>query len=336
MLKIGNLAVDPPLFLAPMAGITDRHFRLIVRRIGGVGVVSMEFVSARGIVAGERLAQQIMTFAQEERPLAIQIYGSDPETMAEAARLVEASGADLCDINLGCPANKILKGCRGAALMGDLALTEQILSQVRRAISIPLTVKFRLGLDEHRRNFLDLGRLCEANGVDAVTLHGRTAKQMYSGKADWSPIAELKEELSIPVIGNGDVNRPQEALAMLATTGCDAVMIGRGATRNPWIFQQITAQLHGANGEAAGKPESSIEPTLDERRALILDHFQTVVAHEEAGTALHKLRLFTRWYSYGLPQGQRLRRRIQTLHKAADFALAVEEHFSQLHLEKAA
>ncbi len=336
MLKIGTLAVDPPLFLAPMAGLTDRHFRLIVRRIGGVGVVSMEFVSAQGIVAGERLAKQLMVFAPEERPLAIQIYGSDPATMAEAARMVEASGADLCDINLGCPANKVLKGCRGAALMGNLKLTEEILSRVRRAISIPLTVKFRLGLDERRRNFLELGRLCEANGIDAVTLHGRTARQMYGGQADWSQIARLKEEISIPVIGNGDVNQPQDALNMLATTGCDAVMIGRGATRNPWIFRQIAARLQTLDGHGAVNRERSPEPTLDERRRLILDHFRTVVDHEEAGTALHKLRLFTRWYSYGIPQGVLLRRRIQTLREAAEFSLAVEDHFSRLNLDVAA
>src|SRR5579863_3380487 len=226
-----------------MAGVTDRDFRLIVRRIGGVGVVSMEFVSSKAIVNGNERTRQMMFFSPEERPLAIQIYGSDAATMREAALVVEELGADICDINMGCPANKVLKGCAGAALMGDLQLTEEILRQVRRAISIPLTVKFRLGLDDCRRNYLDLGRMCEANGVDAVAMHARTARQMFTGEADWSHLARLKEILGIPVIGNGDVHEPEDALRMLAETGCDGVMVGRGATRNPWIFRQIAAQM---------------------------------------------------------------------------------------------
>jgi tRNA-dihydrouridine synthase B len=331
MLTIGGLRVDPPLFLAPMAGLTDRHFRLLVRRIGGVGLVTMEFVSAQGIVRGERLAKQTMVFTEEERPLGIQIYGSDPDTMAEAARIVEASGADLCDINMGCPANQVLKGCRGAALMGDLELAERIVATVRRAISIPLTVKFRLGLDERRCNFLELGRRCEAVGADAVTLHGRTARQMYRGTADWSQIARLKEAVAIPVIGNGDVTEPQHALDLLAATGCDGVMIGRGATRNPWIFRQIAARLPGRQGHGEAP-----EPTLDDRRTLILHHFATLIREERPTKALHKLRLFTRWYSYGLPDGARLRRRIATLDEASEFPAAVEHHCSRLELEQAA
>jgi tRNA-dihydrouridine synthase B len=331
---IGGLRIDPPLFLAPMAGLTDRHFRLLVRRIGGVGLVAMEFVSARGIVRGERLARQIMVFTQEERPLAIQIYGSDPHTMAEAARIVEASGADLCDINMGCPANKVLKGCRGAALMGDLDLAERIVASVRAAISIPLTVKFRLGLDERRCNFLELGRRCEAVGADAVTMHGRTARQMYRGKADWSQIRRLKQALSIPVIGNGDVTEPQHALDLLANSGCDGVMIGRGATRNPWLFRQIAARLHSRRGGAGEAYEP--EPTLGDRRDLILHHFATLIREEGPGAAGHKLRVFTKWYSYGLPHGARLRRQIGDLRHADDFPAAVERHFERFDLEEAA
>src|SRR5688572_9063639 len=225
VLRYGPVPIDPPLVLAPMAGVTDRDFRLIVRRIGGVGLVSMEFVSSKAIVNGNRRTAELMHFCDEERPLGIQIYGSDAATMAEAARLVEEMGADVCDINMGCPANKVLKGCAGAALMGDLDLAESIVSSVRKAISIPLTVKFRLGLDSCRQNYLDLGRMCEANGAAAVALHARTARQMFSGEADWSHIAELKAALGIPVIGNGDVSTPDDALRMLRTTGCDGVMI---------------------------------------------------------------------------------------------------------------
>jgi nifR3 family TIM-barrel protein len=329
MLQLGPVTVDPPLFLAPMAGVTDRDFRLIVRRIGGVGVVAMEFVSSQAIVNGNRKTRELMFFSAEERPLAIQIYGSDAATMAAAARVVEELGADLCDINMGCPANKVLKGCAGAALMGDLGLAEEVVSTVRRAISIPLTVKFRLGLDEGRRNYLELGRICEANGAAAVAMHARTARQMFAGEADWSHLARLKETLAIPVIGNGDVREPEDALRMLAATGCDGVMIGRGATRNPWLFRQIAARLSG--GRLA-------EPTLADRRDLVLGHFRLVAEREPSRYALHKLRKFTGWYTHGLPRGRQLRQAINQLPDVPSFLAAVEEFFAGLpdESEKAA
>ena len=189
MLTIGHIPIDPPLILAPMAGVTDRDFRLIVRRIGGVGLVTMEFINSKGLVRGDKQITSRMHFCDEERPISIQIYGSDAETMAAAAREVERRGADVCDVNMGCPANKVLKGCAGAALMGDLKVAEEIIAAVRRAISIPLTVKFRLGLDDGRRNFLELGRICEAHGVAAVALHARTARQKFTGEAEWPEIA---------------------------------------------------------------------------------------------------------------------------------------------------
>ncbi|HUO86591.1 MAG TPA: tRNA dihydrouridine synthase DusB [Thermoanaerobaculia bacterium] len=328
MLRLGPLSVDPPLFLAPMAGVTDRDFRLIVRRIGGVGVVAMEFVSSRMLLEGDRRLEPVMHFCEEERPLAIQVYGGDAATMAEAARIVEAVGADIVDVNMGCPANKVLRGCAGAALMGDLALARDVVCQVVGAVSIPVTVKFRLGLDERRLRHLELGRICQGEGAAAVALHGRTARQMFSGRADWSEIARLKEALSIPVIGNGDVATADDALAMLAETGCDGVMIGRGATRNPWIFRQIAARRSGGRIP---------EPTLDDRRRLILDHFSTVIERGPEVHALHKLRAFTNQYSRGLPEGQRLRRRITELREPADFVAAVERHFAELaELERAA
>ena len=327
MLKLGDVPVDPPLFLAPMAGVTDRDFRLIVRRIGGVGVVTMEFISSRGLVEGNRQVTRLLTFRDEERPISIQIYGSDPDTMAEAARTVEERGADICDINMGCPANKILKGCAGARLMGDLPLAEKIVAAVRRAIRIPLTVKFRLGLDESRESFLELGRICEANGAAAVALHPRTARQMYRGEARWRAIAELKQALEIPVFGNGDVRRPEDALRMLAETGCDAVMVGRGATRNPWIFAQIAALL-------AGEPRP--QGGLAARRELILEHFRTVIARDERGLALHKLRTFTGLYSKGLPGGLELRRQIHSLRTPESFLAAIEDFFAELLIAEAA
>ncbi|HVS14972.1 MAG TPA: tRNA dihydrouridine synthase DusB [Thermoanaerobaculia bacterium] len=318
--SIGPVRVDPPLVLAPMAGVTDRDFRRIVRRIGGVGVVSMEFVSSRAIVDGNRKTRDLMIFEEEERPLAIQIYGSDADTMREAARVVEELGPDVCDINMGCPANKVLKGCAGAALMGDLRQAEEIIRAVRSVLTIPLTVKFRLGLDDRRQNFLELGRVCEVNGVAAVAMHGRTARQMFSGEADWSAIARLKEALSIPVLGNGDVHEPADAERMLRETGCDGVMIGRGATRNPWIFRQIVAHLSGGRVP---------EPTLADRRDLILEHFRLVAEREPDHYALHKLRKFTGWYTHGLPNGKRLRQQIQQLESVRGFLAAVEIFFAE-------
>ena len=327
MLQIGPLTVDPPLILAPMAGVTDRDFRLIMRRIGGVGLVSMEFISSRALVGGHRQATDVMHFSEEERPIAIQIYGSQPETMAEAARIVEEEGADVCDINMGCPANKVLKGCAGAALMRDLELAERIIVAVRQAISIPLTVKFRLGLSDQQKNFLELGRVCESNGVQAVSMHGRTAKQMYRGEADWSEIARLKEELSIPVIGNGDVREPDDALRMLAVTGCDGVMIGRGATKNPWIFLQVAARMSGGRVQ---------EPTLEDRRDLILGHFHMVAERDPAKIALHKLRKFTGWYTHGLPHGRKLRQQINQLPDVDSFFRALESFFDEVLVGRAA
>lgn len=327
MVALGSLRIDPPLWLAPMAGVTDRDFRLLVRRIGGVGVVAMEFISSKAIVNGNRRTRELMYFSPEERPLAIQIYGSDVATMREAARVVEELGADVCDINMGCPANKVLKGCAGAALMGNLQLAEEIVRAVQGVLTIPLTVKFRLGLDDGRRNYLDLGRLCEANGVAAVAMHARTARQMFTGEADWSHLAQLKQTLSIPVIGNGDVREPDDALRLMAETGCDGVMVGRGATKNPWLFRQIAARLAGGRLP---------EPTLAHRRDLILEHFRLVAEREPAANALHKLRKFTGWYTHGLPNGRKLRQAINNLPDVRTFMMTVEDFLDDLLLDMAA
>lgn len=327
MLRFGPVAVDPPLILAPMAGVTDRDFRLLIRRIGGVGVVTMEFISSKAIVQGNQKTRDLMTFAEEERPLSIQIYGSDVDTMVEAARIVEGLGPDVCDINMGCPANKVLKGCAGAALMGDLDLAERMIREVRNALTVPLTVKFRLGLRQTEKSYLELGRICEDNGVAAVAMHARTAKQGFSGEADWSEITRLKEHLSIPVIGNGDVRSPEDALRMMEVTGCDGVMIGRGATKNPWLFGQIAAAMEGREFP---------EPATRDRRDLILEHFRMVAEREESRFALHKLRKFTGWYTHGLPHGAKLRRRINELPDVPAFLAAVEEFFEELMLREAA
>lgn len=325
-MRLRTLTIDPPTVLAPMAGITNREFRLMLRRIGGVGLLTMEFVNAVDIVRASRVAAETLVFDEEERPLSIQIYGADPETMAEAASRVEALGADACDINMGCPANKILQGCRGAALMGELPLARRIITAVRRRLEIPLTVKFRLGLDDSRRNFLELGRICEGEGVDAVALHARTAADRFGGRARWGEIAALKAHLSIPVVGNGDVRTAAEAVAMLAQTGCDAVMVGRGATQNPWVFAEIAAALAGG---------SRPHPTVAERRALVLGHFGAITAAVDPKRALHQLKTFTSWYSHGFPDGALLRQQLSTLACPDQVIATVDAHLSS-RLESAA
>ncbi|MEM1180909.1 MAG: tRNA dihydrouridine synthase DusB [Acidobacteriota bacterium] len=326
-IRLGPVTLEQPTVLAPMAGVTDRDFRLIIRRIGGVGLVTMEFISSKMLMQGDKRITKLLTYAEEERPLSIQVYGSDAKTMADAARVVEERGADIVDINMGCPANKVLKGCAGAALMGDLKLAEEIVRDVTRAVSIPVTVKFRLGLDDRRRNFLELGRICEQHGVAAVAMHARTAAQRYTGQATWDDIGELVDVLSIPVLGNGDVKTADDALAMLERTGCAGVMVGRGATRNPWLFLQIAAKL--SQGRLP-------EPTLEDRRRLVVDHFRTVQAREDETMTLHKMRTFTHWYSHGLPDGKALRRQIGTPPNAAAFLKMIEQYFEdQLAAESA-
>jgi tRNA-dihydrouridine synthase B len=316
---IGNVVIEPPLVLAPMAGITDRDFRLLIRRIGGCGLVSMEFISSEGLTRQRPSTLRMLHFVEEERPIAIQIYGSDPARMAEAARVVEAIGADICDVNMGCPANKVLKGCAGAALTGDLPLARRIVREIRSAIALPVTVKFRLGVRDDAKTYLELGRICQDEGADAVTLHPRTARQQFSGHADWSAIRELKRALAIPVIGNGDVTSPDDALALQRETACDAVMIGRASLTNPWIFHQAAALMRG---------ESCVEPTLSARHALMRAHFDEVLRREDDRTALHKLRKFTGWYTHGLPEGRNLRRRLSELASAGEVLGAVEDYFA--------
>jgi tRNA-dihydrouridine synthase B len=320
-MRIGSVALDQPLILAPMAGITDRYFRLILKRIGGVGLVTMEFISSEAITRGNERTREMMRFSEEERPLAIQIYGSRPDRMADAAEFVQALGADVVDINMGCPANKVLKGCAGAALMGDLGLARDIIRTVRRRVSIPATVKFRVGLDDARANYLELGTICEGEGIDAVALHARTARQMFSGRADWDRVRRLKESLGIPVSGNGDVETAQDALALWRATGCDGVMIGRAAVKNPWLFRQIAALRAGG---------VALEPSLAERRDLILHHFNLLKEREDERLALHKIRTFTGWYTHGLPDGRALRQEINNLDSVSRFIGAIEGFFEVL------
>src|SRR6266567_3437668 len=242
--RIGDVRIAPATVLAPMAGVTDTVFRRLIRAQGGCGLMMTEFTSSHGVVASLRAKKATRTFRYllfqpEEHPISAQLFGSDPQVMADAAKICEDMGFDIVDINFGCPVNKVVKCNGGSGLLRDLPLVEQILTKVRAAISIPLSMKFRAGWNDLELVHVHMARLAENCGLQAVALHPRTREQGYAGKADWARIAEAKASVRIPVIGNGDVETPEDAVRMVEETGCDAVMIGRTASSNPWIFRQI-------------------------------------------------------------------------------------------------
>src|SRR4051794_19998548 len=242
--RVGHILVQPATVLAPMAGVTDTVFRRLIRNQGACGLLMTEFTSSHGVVSTRKAKKpnrnfRYLYFEPEEHPITCQLFGSDPGVMAEAAKVCEERGFDIVDINFGCPVNKVVKCNGGSGLLRDLPLVESILRQVRAAVSIPVTCKFRTGWNDRELVHLQMARIAEDCGLAAVALHGRTREQGYSGQADWTRIAELKAAVKIPVIGNGDVTNPEDAVEMARQTGCDAVMIGRAASYNPWIFQQI-------------------------------------------------------------------------------------------------
>ena len=262
MLKIASLKLNNPLVCAPLAGVTNLPFRLMAKR-HGAGLVCSEMISSNGLIRYQRKTMELMASKEEERPLSIQIFGSDPGVMADAARIAAEYGADIVDINCGCSVKKVLKGGAGSALMADLPKAEKILIEVRKAISLPFTIKMRSGWDASGEEAMALGKIAQDAGVDAVALHPRTAKQGFSGHSDWSLIKRLKQELSIPVIGNGDVTRPEHAPEMMDQTGCDGVMIGRAVLYAPWIFSQALCLLEN-------KPLMEIRPGRPENGAFRL------------------------------------------------------------------
>jgi tRNA-dihydrouridine synthase B len=296
-MNIGSLRLQNNIFLAPMAGITDLPFRTIVRSFG-CGLAFTEMVSASGIVRGTEKTFRYLASSPADRPLGVQLFGNDPEIMAAAARVAGERGADLLDVNMGCPVKKVAKTGSGASLMRDPERVADILRAVRKATTLPLTVKIRAGWNGQRINALEIGQIAQECGVDAVILHPRTADQGFSGRSDWDLIESIKGRLGIPVIGSGDVRCPEDAALMLRDTGCDGVMVGRGALGNPWLIGNIVTHLAG---------KGALMPSLSEKETVIRRHLTLAVDFygEKVGTRDFRKHLL--WYTKGLRGGAQFR-----------------------------
>jgi nifR3 family TIM-barrel protein len=320
MLQIGTLKIENGLVMAPMAGYTHLAFRLLIKRLGA-GLVMTEMVSAMGLAIGQRKTLGYLKSRPEEKPLGVQIFGAEPESMARASVVAAEAGADLIDINMGCPVKKVVKTGAGAALLRDLRKIATIVSTVRRTCSLPLTVKIRSGWSPKEPRLSETARVIEECGADAVTVHGRYASQGFSVPADWGCIAMVKESLKIPVIGNGDVADPTGALEMMAQTGCDGIMIGRAALRNPWLFEQIMGFRKG---------DTVRQPALAERRALILEHFRLLsetLGEKKAALTMRGLLLS---YTRGLPHSSSFRERVSHVKNSDSLTETLDSYFSRL------
>jgi len=314
---IGNVRIAPATVLAPMAGVTDTVFRRFIKNLGGCGLIMTEFTSADGVLRDERVRGRYLHFYEDEHPISAQLFGSNPAVLAEAARLVEDLGFDIVDLNLGCPAKKVVKCNGGSGLLRDLPLIRQIFESVRAAVKIPFTVKFRAGWSDDEIVCVELARLAENCGLAAVALHARTREQGYSGNARWEWIASVKQSVKIPVIGNGDVRSPEDACAIVAQTGCDAVMIGRMAPANPWIFRQIERYVTSGTYD---------EPTEADRYQMIRTYFQMLLEEEMPG-AEGKMKQFASWFTHGIPGGAALRKAIYDAKSGAQILTSVEGFF---------
>lgn len=292
--------ISPGTVLAPMAGVTDTVFRRLIRQQGGCGLIMTEFTSSHGVVKNRQMSKKAFTylyFEPEEHPISAQLFGSDPEVMGDAARVCQDLGFDAVDINFGCPVKKVVTCNGGSGCLRDLPLVERILRGVRSAVSIPVTMKFRAGWNDRELVHVQMAKLAEDCGLSAIALHPRTREQGYSGSADWMRIAELKAAVKLPVVGNGDINTPLDALRMVRETGCDAVMVGRAASSNPWIFRQISECL------AAG---SYFTPTQEDRYEIMRTYYSMLIERAPLDVA-GKMKQFATYFTHGVRNGTKLR-----------------------------
>jgi nifR3 family TIM-barrel protein len=331
--RVGAVRISPATVLAPMAGVTDTVFRRFIRNVNlkpdhdqllggresGCGLIMTEFTSADGILrAKDKKAKRYLHFYEDEHPISAQLFGSNPEVMATAAGQIEQLGFDIVDLNLGCPAKKVVKCNGGSGLLRDLPAIGKIFESVRAAVTIPFTVKFRAGWSDEEIVCVELAKLAESCGLQAVALHARTREQGYAGNANWDWIAAIKAAVTIPVIGNGDIRTPLDAANMVAQTGCDAVMIGRTAASNPWIFRQI------AQFTDTGRYD---EPTEADRYAMIRTYFEMLVA-EGFPDSIGKMKQFTSWFTHGVRNGSQLRAAVYTAKTAGEVLENVHRFFA--------
>lgn len=315
-LQIGGVTLPNNLILGPMAGVTDLPFRLLCKE-QGVGLLCMEMVSAKAILYRNKNTESLLSIDERENPVSLQMFGSDPEIMAQIAHAIEERPFDILDINMGCPVPKIVNNGEGSALMKNPILAGQIIEATVKAIKKPVTVKIRKGFDDEHINAVELARIAQESGASAIAVHGRTREQYYSGKADWDIIRQVKEAVSIPVIGNGDLLCADDVIAMQEQTGCDGFMVARGAQGNPWIFKQI---LHYF--ETREKLE---KPTFDEVCEMILRHARMMIEFKGEYTGIHEMRKHTAWYTAGYPHSSRLRAAVNTVSSYEELEVLLRE-----------
>lgn len=303
-LKIHDIEFDNQLVLAPMAGVTDLPFRLLCRE-QGAGLICMEMISAKAILYGNKNTESLMEIHQKEMPVSLQLFGSDPDIISEMAKRIEERPFSLLDINMGCPVPKVVNNGEGSALMKQPKLVEEILRKTVKAIHKPVTVKIRKGFDEEHVNAVEIAKIAEDCGVAAIAVHGRTREQYYSGKADWEIIRQVKEAVSIPVIGNGDVVDADSAAKLAAATGCDGIMIGRAVRGNPWLFKQIQDKLE--------KGIEPIKPSMKEVKSMLLRHAALQREYKGEYTGIREMRKHVAWYTSGYPHSAKMRQMVNEI-----------------------
>ena len=319
-LKIGNVEMQNPLVLAPMAGVTDLPFRVLCKE-QGAGLICMEMVSAKAILYKNKNTEDLMTIHPGEHPVSLQLFGSDPEILAQIAAQIEERPFDILDFNMGCPVPKVVNNGEGSALMKDPALVRKIVTGMVKAVKKPVTVKIRKGFNEESANAVEIAKILEDCGVAAIAVHGRTRAQFYSGKADWDIIRQVKEAVSIPVIGNGDVVSGESAIAIQKETGCDGVMIGRGAQGNPWIFSELLEY------ERTGK--MPLRPSVEAIKKMMIRHAQLQMQYKGEYLGIREMRKHVSWYTSGLPNSAKLRDEINRVESYEELEQLLEERLKE-------
>ena len=319
--RIRDIEINPPLVLSPMAGVTDVSFRRLLKQRGGIGLTVSEFISVEGLTRNNPKSKRQMRFYENERPFAVQIFGGQPERMRMAAEMAEEVGADILDVNCGCPAPKVVKHGGGSGLLKDHPRLEDILKEIKKAISIPMTVKIRAGFYDHTINAVETARLAEACGAEHIALHGRTKEQGYRGQANWELVKQIKETVSVPVSGSGDITTIQQAFDRFRETNCDGVLIGRGAMANPWIFRQIEDTMNG---------REPFQPTLEDKRAVLLEYFEMLREDMPQLAAIGRMKQLAGQFTRGLRGGALFRTALYHSHSVDEILGRISEYFEAI------